>query len=113
MAPVSKGRHGVTGIVAAQVQRCWKEPDAALYGKAGPVQAGGKIRGADPKSQSGSRRTRLGGRVSRMLKDSFLPRLLKKVQMRGGAPGTHPQDGCRREAYFVRTSQRRGSAATP
>jgi len=25
-----------------------------------------------------------------MLKDSFLPRLLKKVQMQGGTPGTHP-----------------------
>ena len=28
-----------------------------------------------------------------MLKNSFTPRLLKKVQMQGGAPGTHPQDG--------------------
>ena len=30
--------------------------------------------------------------------------------MQGGAPGTHPQDGCRCEAYLVRTSQRRASA---
>ena len=29
-------------------------------------------------------------RSSRMLKNSFTPRLLKKVQMQGGAPGTHP-----------------------
>jgi len=34
-----------------------------------------------------------------MLKNSFTPRLLKKVQMQGGAPGTHPQDGCRCEAW--------------
>jgi len=45
-----------------------------------------------------------------MLKNSFFARLLKKVQMQGGAPGTHPQDGCRCEAYVVRTSQRRASA---
>ena len=36
-------------------------------------------------------------------------RLLKKVQMQGGSPGTHPQDGCGREAYCIRTSQRRAS----
>ena len=45
-----------------------------------------------------------------MLKNPFSPRRLKKVQMQGGAPGTHPQDGCRCEAYLVRTSQRRTSA---
>ncbi len=39
-----------------------------------------------------------------MLKDLLLTRLLKKVQMQGGAPGTHPPDGCRREAYLGRTS---------
>ena len=33
--------------------------------------------------------------------------------MQGGAPGTHPQDGCRCEAYLVRTPQRRASAPTP
>jgi len=27
------------------------------------------------------------------LQNSFAPRLLKKVQVQGGAPGTHPQDG--------------------
>jgi hypothetical protein len=48
-----------------------------------------------------------------MLKNPFSPRLLKKVQMQGGAPGTHPQDGCRCEAYLVRTPQRRASAPTP
>jgi hypothetical protein len=32
--------------------------------------------------------------------------------MQGGAPGTHPQDGCRCEAYLVRTSQRRASTPT-
>ena len=43
-----------------------------------------------------------------MLKNSFTPRLLKKVQMQGGAPGTHPQDGCRCEAYLrVRRSAAR------
>jgi len=31
---------------------------------------------------------------SRVLKNSLSPRLLKKVQTQGGAPGTHPQDGC-------------------
>jgi hypothetical protein len=36
-----------------------------------------------------------------MLKNSFSLRLLKKVQPQGGAPGTHPQDGCRREAYLA------------
>ena len=46
----------------------------------------------------------------RLLKNLLLPRLLKKVQMQGGAPGTRPQDGCRCEAYFVRTPQRRASA---
>ena len=47
-------------------------------------------------------------RSSRMLKNSFTPRLLKKVQMQGGAPGTHPQDGCRCEAYLrVRRSAAR------
>ena len=50
---------------------------------------------------------------SRMLKNPSSPRLLKKVQMQGGAPGTHPQDGCRCEAYLVRTPQRRASAPTP
>ena len=50
---------------------------------------------------------------SRILKNPFSPRLLKKVQMQGGAPGTHPQDGCRCEAYLVRTPQRRASAPTP
>jgi len=45
---------------------------------------------------------------SRMLKNSFTPRLLKKVQMQGGASGTHPQDGCRCEAYLrVRRSAAR------
>ena len=41
-----------------------------------------------------------------MLKNAFLPRLLKKVQMQGAAPifdGYPP----RREAYLARTSQRR------
>jgi len=52
-------------------------------------------------------------KISRMLKNPFSPRLLKKVQMQGGAPGTHPQDGCRCEAYMVRTPQRRASAPTP
>ena len=43
-----------------------------------------------------------------MLKNSFTSRLLKKVQMQGGAPGTHPQDGCRCEAYLrVRRSAAR------
>jgi hypothetical protein len=36
-----------------------------------------------------------------MLKNPFSPRLLKKVQMQGGVPGTHPQDGCRREAIYL------------
>ncbi len=36
-----------------------------------------------------------------MLKNSFWPRLLKKAKVQGGKPGTHPQDGCRREAYRV------------
>ena len=40
-------------------------------------------------------------------------RLLKKMQMQGGPPGTHPQDGCGREAYAVGTSQRRASEPTP
>ena len=48
-----------------------------------------------------------------MLKNPSSPRLLKNVQMQGGAPGTHPQDGCRCEAYLVRTPQRRASAPTP
>ena len=48
-----------------------------------------------------------------MLKNPFSTRLLKKVQMQGGAPGTHPEDGCRCEAYLVRTSQRRASAGVP
>jgi len=34
-------------------------------------------------------------------------RLLKKVQMQGGAPGTRPPGWVRRKAYLVRTSQRR------
>jgi len=45
-----------------------------------------------------------------MLKNPFSTRLLKKVQLQGGTPGTHPEDGCRCEAYLVRTSQRRASA---
>ena len=49
----------------------------------------------------------------RILKHLFSFRLLKKVQMQGDAPGTHPQDGCRCEAYLVRTPQRRASAPTP
>ncbi len=48
-----------------------------------------------------------------MLKNPFSPRLLKKVQMQGGAPGTHLEDGCRCEAYLVRTSQRRASTGVP
>ena len=32
----------------------------------------------------------LVGPLNRMLKNSFSTRLLKKVQMQGGAPGTHP-----------------------
>jgi hypothetical protein len=47
---------------------------------------------------------------SRMLKNPLTGRLFKKAQMQGGAPGTHPEDGCRREAYLPRTSQRRASA---
>ena len=35
-----------------------------------------------------------------MLINPFSPRLLKKVQLQGGAPGTHPEDGCRRWAFF-------------
>ena len=49
---------------------------------------------------------------NRLLKNSLLLRLLKKVQIQGAAPifdGYPP----RREAYLTRTSQRRGSAATP
>ena len=46
-----------------------------------------------------------GPLISRMLKNPFSPRLLKKVEMQGGGPGTHPQDGCRCEAYLVRTPQ--------
>ncbi len=42
-----------------------------------------------------------------MLKSLLSARPLKKVQMQGGAPGTHPPDGCRREAYSGRTSQHR------
>ncbi len=38
-----------------------------------------------------------------MLKNSFWPRLLKKAKVQGGKPGTHPQDGCRRETYVPRT----------
>ena len=57
--------------------------------------------------------------ASRMLKNPFSPRLLKKVQT------THPADGYPAardarapteggsEAYLVRTSQRRASAPTP
>src|SRR3989338_5672808 len=48
-----------------------------------------------------------------MRKNPLFPRLLKKVQMQGGVPGTHPQDGCRCEAYLVCTSQRRASPPTP
>jgi hypothetical protein len=48
-----------------------------------------------------------------MLKNPFSPRLLKKVRMQGGAPGTRPQDGYRCEVYLVRTSQRRASAGVP
>jgi len=48
-----------------------------------------------------------------MPKNPLSPRLLKRVQMQGGAPGTHPEDGCRCEADLVRTSQRRASAAVP
>jgi hypothetical protein len=45
---------------------------------------------------------------SRLLKNPLSLRLLKKVQMQGGAPGTRPQDGCRREAYLrVRRSAAR------
>ena len=44
-----------------------------------------------------------------MLKNPLSPRLLKKVQMQGGAPGAHPEDGCRCEAYLVCTSQCRAS----
>src|SRR5574337_130792 len=50
---------------------------------------------------------------NRLLKNPFSPRLLKKVQMQGGVPDTHPQDGCRCETYLVRTSQRRASAGVP
>ena len=41
---------------------------------------------------------------NRMLKNFLFRRLLKKAQLQGGA---------RREAYLVRTSQRRASAPTP
>jgi len=58
---------------------------------------------------------------NRMLRYAFSPRLIKKVQTThpsdgspGGAPGTHPQDGCRCETYSsVRAPQRRASAPTP
>ena len=36
-----------------------------------------------------------------MMNNPSSSRLLKKVQMHGGAPGTHPEDGCRREAYCL------------
>jgi hypothetical protein len=35
-----------------------------------------------------------------MPKNPFSPRLLKKVQMQGGAPGTHPKDGCLQMGLF-------------
>ena len=45
---------------------------------------------------------------NRMLKNPFSPRLLKRAQMPGGAPGTQPKAGCRREAYLrVRRSAAR------
>jgi hypothetical protein len=42
---------------------------------------------------------------NRMLKNSFTPRLLKKVQMQGGAR-------CEARGVLTRTSQRRASAPT-
>jgi hypothetical protein len=45
-----------------------------------------------------------------MLKDSFSPRLLKKVQMQGGAPGTHPEGWVQVRGVLSGTPQRRASA---
>jgi hypothetical protein len=50
--------------------------------------------------------------ISERLNNSLFLRLPRKVQMQGGAPGTHPEDGCRREAYLARTPQRRASEPT-
>jgi hypothetical protein len=50
--------------------------------------------------------------MNRMLKNSRLPRLLKKVQMQGGARGAgYPRKWV--GGVLVRTSQRRASAPTP
>jgi len=42
-----------------------------------------------------------------MLKNPFSPRLLKKVQMQGGAPGTHPQDGSPQMGLFQQPARAR------
>jgi hypothetical protein len=42
-----------------------------------------------------------------VLKNSLLPRLLKKVQMQGGEPGTHPEDGCRQMGLFQQPDKER------
>jgi predicted heme/steroid binding protein len=44
--------------------------------------------------------------LNRVLKNSLLPRLLKKVQMQGGAPGTHPEDGCPQVGLFQQPVKR-------
>jgi len=44
--------------------------------------------------------------------NSFTPRLLKKIQMQGGAPGTHPSGWVQARGVLTRTSQRRASAPT-
>jgi hypothetical protein len=48
-----------------------------------------------------------------MLKNSLLPRLLKKVQMQGGKPGTHPTWVQVRDVLrtYVAASRERANAA--
>ena len=80
--------------------------------------ATGRTSQSDPPRQKPGEVTSSGLALIRLpsngiLKSPFSPRLLKKVQMQGGAPGTHPPDGCRCEAYLVRTSQRRASVGEP
>ena len=53
------------------------------------------------------------GNSGRAPEDSHSPRLLKKVQMQGGAPGTRPPGWVQARGVLMGTSQRRASAGVP
>jgi KipI family sensor histidine kinase inhibitor len=102
----AKGRQSDTAAIGPWGNGCPSETRGP-----GERARGGTPPGTGREMLSASRRL-----ISRLLENALLARLLKQVQMQGGAPGTRPPGwppirmGTRCEAYLVRTPQRRASA---